>query len=203
MRKANYEYAHANNFMRNKYFLLRHGETIYQVKKRKMIYPWPEKKPIKLTKNGQKQIKKAAKILKKKKIDLIYSSDIFRTRQTAGIVAKELGKKTLFDKRLRDVNLGIYNGKTKEEFFKYFPRDSRERFYKRPKNGESWSDCQKRMLNFLKETDKKYKGKNILIISHGDPFMLLEEAVKKWSIPKLLKNMRTNFFKLGEIRKLN
>ena len=78
--------------LKNRYFLLRHGQTIYQVKKRKMIYPWPEINPIKLTKKGEKQIKKVAKILKNKKIDLIYSSDIYRTKQTARIVAKELGK---------------------------------------------------------------------------------------------------------------
>ena len=78
------------NFSKNKYYILRHGETIYQTEKKKMMYPWPESEPVLLTKNGLSQIKKVAKSLKNKKIDLIYSSDASRTRQTAEIVAREL-----------------------------------------------------------------------------------------------------------------
>lgn len=189
--------------LKNKYFLLRHGETIYQTKKKDFTYPWPEIKPVKLTKKGVSQIKKVANSLKKEKIDLIYSSDIFRARQTAKIVAKILGLEVFFDPRLRDTNLGLYHGRAKQEFYQDFPRIFPLRFIKRPAGGESWKDCQKRIFGFFREIDKKYKGKTILIVSHGDPLWLLEGALKNWSIENFLKTAQPNYLKVGELKKLN
>jgi len=203
--------------MMNTYYIVRHGETVYQTKKEKIIYPWPEVSPLSLTNRGVKEIKTLAKKLKKAKvdelrssprcadacvIDLIYSSDIFRARQTAEIIAKELGLKVNFDSRLRDINLGIYHGRKKEEFYRDFPRVFPLRFIKRPPGGESWQDVQKRMLNFLKKIDKKQKGKNILIVSHGDPLWLLEGAIKGWNLEKFSKTSKPNYIQPGELRKL-
>jgi len=190
--------------LRNKYFILRHGETIYLTKKKNFTYPRPDKPPVELTKKGEKQVKFVAKKLKKVGINLIFSSDFFRTRQTAKIVAEELNKRIHLDKRLRDVNLGIYHGGPKKDFYRAFPIHSKNRFNKKPPKGESWRDLQKRMLNFLKFLDKKFKGKTILIISHGDPLWLLEGAVKNWSTKKLLKIKDSGIgrIKVGELRQL-
>jgi len=188
--------------MNNQYYLLRHGETIYQTKKKDFIYPWPEKPAVKLTKRGENQIKSVAKEIKKEKIDLIFASDFFRTRQTAKIVEKELGLKIIFDKRLRDINIGIYRGGLKEEFIRDFPRSFPYRFIKRPPGGENWQDCQKRVVGFLKEIDKKYKNKKILIISHGDPLWLLEGTLRGWEIGDFVKTQGANYIKTGELRKI-
>lgn len=188
--------------LKNKYYILRHGQTIYQTKKKKIIYPFGDKPPIPLTKKGERQIKNAAKKLKRYKIDLIYSSDFYRTRQSAEVVARELGvKKIFFDKRLRDVNLGIYHGGKKEDFYRDFP-SILSRFSKRPKKGESWQDVQKRVLACLKDLEKKYKGKNILIVSHGDPLWLLERKIKGLSSKNILGNLKKNYIQPGELRKL-
>jgi len=191
--------------LNNEYFILRHGQTIYQTKKKEIIYPpLPENSDVHLTKKGKEQIRKTAKELKKEGIDLIFASDFFRTKETAEIVAEKINRKVIFDKRLRDVNLGIYHGQNKKVYYKDFPRGSAKMFFKKPKNGESWFMCQKRLINFLKELEKKYKGKKILIVSHGDPLWLLEGGVKKWSIKKLLKIKKLRqTIKNGEVRKLN
>lgn len=189
-----------NMKLNNQYFLLRHGQTIYQKKRKKFTYPWPDNPPVKLTKDGEKQIKDVVKKLKTRKIDLIYSSDIYRCRQTAEIVAKKLDLKTDFDKRLRDINLGIYHGRPKKDFYRDFP-NLQERFSKRPKKAESWNDVKKRLLNFLKEIEKKYKKKKILIVSHGDPLWLFEGIVKGWSNKEQLENKDT-YIKVGELRKI-
>lgn len=188
--------------LNNQYFILRHGQTIHQTKNIKFIYNWPDNLPVKLTEKGEKQIKEAAEKLKKNKIDLIYSSDIYRCRQTAGIVAKRLGLKVNFDKRLRDINLGIYHGRPKKEFYQDFP-NREERFYKRPPKGENWSDCRKRIIDFIKDIDKKYKNKNILIISHGDPLWLLGGWAKGLTNKELLRREeKTTFPEVGEFKKL-
>ena len=164
--------------MKNRYFLLRHGETIYQTEKKGILYPsLPEKNPICLTKRGIEQIKKVAKKLKDKKIGLIFSSDVSRTRQTAEIIAKELGLEINLDKRLRDVNFGIFSGKLKKEYQKLFS-DRKEKFFKRPPRGESWNDVRERVSCFLKEIEEKHKDKNILIVSHGDTLWLLAGIIK-------------------------
>jgi len=190
--------------MKNTYFLLRHGETIYQTKKRKIVYPRPEASQVKLTKKGEQQIKRAAKFLKKKHIDAIYASDIFRTRQTAKIVAKAIGIKVILDSRLRDINLGVYHGSKKDEFYRDFPRNAKTRFSQRPKGGESWNDVKRRMKNFVREIDGKHKNKNILIISHGDPLWILEGAMKGLNNQGLISEIfvKKNYIQPGEARAL-
>jgi len=188
--------------MNNTYYILRHGQTAYQMEKRGTIYPWPESSPVFLTEEGEKQAQKAAEELKGKSLDLIYSSDASRTRQTAEIVNKELGLEIIFDPRLRDVNAGIYNGRPEKDLLTEIPR-LEERLYKRPSQGENWIDVQKRMIDFLKDIDKKHKNRNILIVSHKGPLWFLEVAVKGWDEESLLevgqKGLATAQFKKLEI----
>ena len=188
-------------FSQNKYFILRHGQTAYQSEKKKILYDWPGLNSFPLNEKGEKKIKKEAKKLKNKKIDLIFASDTLRTRQTAEIVAKELGLKINFDQRLRDINFGIYQGREKKEFQKDFPV-SLARFEKRVPGGESWSDVKKRVIDFIREIDQRYKGKKILIVSHGDPLWLLEGAMKGLSNQELLKTHQKDFIKTGQFREI-
>jgi len=163
--------------MNNKYILLRHGETKYQAQKLDTLYSKKEQFSLPITKRGKEEIKKRAKELKKKNIDLIYCSDFYRTKQTAKIVSEELSLSVKFDKRLRDTDFGIFSGKSGEEYRNYFSSKI-QRFSKRPINGESWKDVKKRAVDFLKEIDKKHKNKIILIISHADPVWLLAGYIK-------------------------
>lgn len=188
--------------LKNKYYILRHGQTIYQTKKKKTVYPRNDNPKVHLTEKGRKQVRTSAKKLKKAGIELIYSSDFYRTYQTAKIVARELGiRKIIFDKRLRDTSLGVYQGGKKEDFYRDFPSGI-SRFSKRPKNGENWNDIQKRILAFMKELEKKYKGKTILIVSHGDPLWLLERKVKKVPSFDFVRALKLNYIQPGELRKL-
>jgi len=185
--------------MNNKYFLLRHGEALSN--KKRIISCWPEKARFPLTRKGKKQIKKLAKELKSKKIDLIFSSDLLRTRQTAEIVAGELRVKPRYDKRLREFNLGILNGKPLKEVNKFLGKRIRKFKIRAPK-AENYTDLKKRMYNFFRDIDKKYSGKTILIISHETPFIMLTAAVRSYSDQKILKYWKGLKIKVGEFRKL-
>lgn len=187
--------------MNNTYFILRHGETPYQLKKEEIIYPWPEPFPILLTEKGKKQIENVAKKLGSKKINLIFSSDIPRAKETAEIISKKIRIKPIFDSRLREINMGIYKGKPTEEYKKDFP-DRRQKFFNQPLNGESRQDCRKRMMDFLEEIDKKYRNKNILIISHGTPLYLLEGTVRGLKDEKLLEKNEDFSLEVGQFKKL-
>ena len=192
----------SQQYSRNKYLILRHGKTIYQSKGRKTSYDWPSISSFPLIEKGKKKIIKLLKDLKKEKIDIIYSSDALRTRQTAEIVAKEIGLDINFDSRLRDTNLGIYQGKNRKDFFRDFPKNL-ERFNKRIPKGESWPDVKKRVIDFLKDVDKRHDGKKILIVSHGDPLWLLEGIVRGLENKEMLReNLEKKKIKTGELRKI-
>jgi len=156
--------------LRNKYYLLRHGEAVSNVKV--VISCWPEKFHNPLTRKGVAKIKNVAKELQGKNIDLIFSSPLLRTKETAGIVANNLDLKVKYDKRLRELEVGAYNGKPVEEFLRYF-KDRKERITKAVPKGENYSDVLERIFDFLKDINKKYKGKTILIVSHQAPLLLL------------------------------
>lgn len=156
--------------LKNKYFLLRHGQAISNVKK--INSSWPEKFYNPLTRKGETQIRTSARILKNKNIDLIFSSDILRAKATAEIVGESLNLKPNYDKRLREYGFGIYNGGSLMEFSNFF-KSQEARFYRKPKNGETYAEIKKRILFFLKSLEKKFSGKNILIVSHQVPIILL------------------------------
>ncbi len=61
------------------------------------------------------------------------------------------------------------------------------------------------MLSFIKEIDKQYTNKKILIISHGDPLWMLEGIIKGLNNQEILDEifLKKNYIKVGELRKIN
>lgn len=182
--------------LNNIYFILRHGEA--RSNKEQFVSSWPEKVNNPLTEKGKKQVKKIIPKLKRENIDLIFSSDLLRCKQTAEMISKSSKFKIKFDKRLRETNVGIFNGRTVEEWENFF-KNKKERFIKRPPKGESKRDVYKRMLDFIKEINKRYTNRSILIISHGD---VLLGAVKGFSGKKMLRNKDKSELNTGEYKKI-
>jgi len=155
---------------------MRHGETKYQEKKIPKVYTEEENPIIPLTERSKRNLKKIAKELKEKNIDVIYSSPYKRTRQTAEIVAEEISKDIVFDKRLIDIKLGVLHGRSVLGYYKTYLKN--KSFSNKPEKGENWRDVQKRVIDFIKEIDNKYTNKKILIVSHGDPVWFLAGFLK-------------------------
>jgi len=157
--------------LNNKYFLLRHGQTIYQKENRKTNYTREENPFLILTDEGVKMVEKSAEELKSDNINLIFSSPYERTKQSANIVSKIIGvEKINYDDRLVDIDLGKFMGGPSQDSEVFYSTGS---FDNRPEDGESWNDILKRVGEFLEELETKYKGQNILIISHADPIWLM------------------------------
>lgn len=180
-------------FSTNNYYFFRHGHSQRQVIN--LASCWPEKKALPLTKKGEKQVLKSAKKLKDKKIDLIFSSDLLRTKQTAEIISKETGAKIIFDKKLREADVGIFNGRHPKLFWDYILKKQNPYTAKAPK-GESLANIQKRVYDFLKKIDKKYDNKNIVIVSHELPLTVLRKTLDGCSIEKIIEWRRKNTKKL-------
>lgn len=186
-------------FTTNQYLVLRHGES--ECFKKGILSYKNKGAGCPLTKESRKDIEKIAQKLKKEKIDLIFSSDFLRTKQTAGIVSKELGIKLKYDKRLREVNVGIFDGRNIKEYSNFLKKQT-ERFTVRPEKGENWNDVKERVNNFLKDIDGKYKNKKILIISHGGPILMMESIVNGFNKEEIIKHWKTKLINVGELRKL-
>ena len=194
--------------LKNRYFLLRHGKTIHQAEKKDIIYNYPDDNPAcVLLEQGIKEVQLAGEILKGKNIDLIFSSDILRTRQTVKIVAELINydiEKIVYDKRLRDINWGIFGGKSKEKAWAYYDNDMMKKFEQGVPQGESWDQCKKRMAEVLKEIENNFENKNVLIVSHGDPLWLLEGYMRgKNNEELILEENKKESIKTGEIREIN
>ena len=148
----------------NSYFVMRHGEAENNVQG---IVSYKLEDVYHLTEKGMTQVKTAATKIKNEGIDLIISSPIMRTKETALAVAETLGLSAdavIFDTRITEVNTGDFNGSNIDEYRSYFT-STLEKFSKPSPNGENLEQMKARIGEFLYEIDQKYKGKKILLVA--------------------------------------
>ncbi len=124
-----------------------------------------------LTKKGEQKAVHTAAELKKEKIDLIFSSPFLRAQKTAGIVQKEIGlaQDVIVDERLHEHNEG------------------------------SPIEVRRRMGEFLFEVEKRYRNKNILIISHGSPLWTLQQVAARRPFREFIN---TEMLRTAEVREM-
>ena len=183
----------------NTFFLLRHGQATSNVSG--LIASADEEtrnNPSRLTELGIKQAKIAAEKLLGESIDFIYSSPFKRTMETASIVAERLGLDIKTDKRLSEVNVGVFSGLTVEEYGDYF--DGKNRLTTAPNSGESLMDIRARVKDFLDYLNSQHKNKNILIVGHGDVLWMMMSILSGVEGDEILK---TPYIENGEIKKFS
>lgn len=188
----------------NRYFVVRHGEAGNNVK---AIINSDSRDEIHLTEKGRTQAKEAGDGLSVEKIDLIFSSPFFRTKETACIIAEKIGIKTedvVIEDRLSESNTGVFNGKAICEYVNYFS-SFEERFVKNPPQGENYTAVKKRITDFIYDLEKQHSGKNILIVTHDSPIWLLFSGVKGMNMKEtlLMRGGGEFFMKNAEVRKLD
>lgn len=126
-----------------------------------------------LSELGVEQALKLKELVKDKKFDIVFCSDLVRARKTAKLSFPN--SKIIIDKRLRECNYGDYtrgdsNFLDKKYYFHItnpFP------------NGESLTDVEKRIRNFLKEVSLKFPKKQVAIVSHKSPQLAFEVIINK------------------------
>ena len=186
-------------YSKNVFFLVRHGEATSNLGDLIAAGPEKGKHIAELTEHGREQVQEVATALTKKKIDVIFTSPYKRAKDTAKIIAQKIGAHVIVDKRLGELNCGVFNWRDDAEYQKFFTGQL-EKFVKAPPGGETLSDLKKRVLQFLNEINEKYSGKNIVIISHGDPLWMMEAAVAGLDAGETLK---LPYFKTGSIKEIH
>jgi 2,3-bisphosphoglycerate-dependent phosphoglycerate mutase len=129
---------------------------------------------IELNQHGISQAKATAEQCAGLDIDAIYASDLKRALQTAQEIARPIGMQIICDPRLREMNMGIFEGMLIEkiktdyaEIFGLYASDNPE--YIVP-NGESRQQKHQRVVSFIEETLPKHVEKTIIVVSHGGVF---------------------------------
>ena len=156
----------------NTYYAMRHGEAENNILDTASTVR-PESHH--LTEAGREAVRKNAERMEG--IDLIFASPFTRTHETAEIVRETLGlseDSIIFDERLREISIDTkYEGVVWDEYRNLFS-SVQERFEQAPGQGETLSEVRRRMGDFVYDLESRYKGKRILIVSHGDPIWMLK-----------------------------
>lgn len=146
-----------------KIYLTRHGQTRYN--KLKLMQGLTDEP---LNEEGRNQAILKSQALKDIKFDVIYSSPLIRTIQTASLISGVDPKEIIKDERIIETDFGKYELKPyyllgpKMTLYWMFP----EIFKHSPKTVEDKSSMIKRSKDFLKEIESK-DYENVLIVCHG------------------------------------
>ena len=186
---------------KNEYYVLRHALNTRNLEDGRVIMNnHLESDKYDLTAKGREQIKEVTKKLKKTGLDAIYASPFLRTRQTAQIVADELGLKVHIDKRLSELDHGsMCEGKTEYACINLGDKKDLDTKYG---DGESWRDARRRMFEFIKEIDKKHKNEKVLIVSHMATLWLLESTLLGLDEEESVSGRAKLYLEEGELRKV-
>jgi isoleucyl-tRNA synthetase len=194
---------------KNNYWVMRHGEAENNV----LDIIDATKTKFHLTARGKRQVELSIKKFKHeltrkgKKIDVVITSDILRTKETDEIDLKILGEvDAKVDKRLEEIQLGVdLMGCHDEKYHVLFPT-FQSKFERRPEGGESVRDLRTRLWAFLKECEAKYEGKNILLVTHEYPIWMLSQVSEGWTEREAIAEKEKrgdDFIKFAEVRKLD
>ena len=146
--------------------LIRHGETEWNSQQRMQGHSNSD-----LSSVGQAQIQALGQWMKNVPFDLIYSSDSLRAKQTAEAITQFSGHELQFDQRLREKNLGVFEGLTSEEARERHPEVFR--LFKTAGSkyvideGESTQQLQDRALEIVNEIRIKHPEERVLLVTHG------------------------------------
>jgi broad specificity phosphatase PhoE len=154
--------------MTTRVLLIRHGETDWNATGR-----WQGRAPVPLNDSGLEQSRLLGRYLAAHDppIDVIYSSDLARAVQTAEAVAAPLQLAVRPEPRLREVDLGDWQGLTRAEAEAWdaarYAVYVMGRGTSPPPNGESWEQVKTRARSAFDDLSARHAGRTIALVSHG------------------------------------
>jgi probable phosphoglycerate mutase len=144
--------------------LTRHGETDWNSEHR-----WQGHADRPLNERGREQARALAVELGGRAIDAVYSSDLARARETAEIVAAELGLPVHVERGLREVDVGSWSGLAHTHIETSDPEGFRrwQDGAKGWEGGESYEEMGERVVATVLALAAAHPGKTLLVVTHG------------------------------------
>ena len=165
----------------NRYFIVRHGESEYMSKG---IYTADPESVYPLTQKGREQAARAAHTIRAslaqtpEKSLVLLTSPVRRARETATIMARELGldgSSIVVDERLAEFNFGEYDGRPKSEWIQALARP--DWYTVHPDHGESFEEAKIRFGKAIYGYEETYADKTVVMVSHAVGFKSLVEVL--------------------------
>lgn len=135
--------------------LARHGETDWNRDGRFQGHANPP-----LNERGRAQARELAEQLATVAIDVVYSSDLDRARETAEIVATRKDLPVAIDVGLREIDVGSWSGLTRAEIEERFSGAEHH-------DGESREEHLARVVAAVERIARAHTGERVLVVSHG------------------------------------
>ncbi|AWH91743.1 histidine phosphatase family protein [Dietzia lutea] len=164
--------------MTRRLILLRHGQTHYNASLRMQGQLDTE-----LSELGVRQAHAVGRALAPRRPWTILSSDLQRAHETAKALASEVGLDVRTDPRLRETNLGTWQGMSHSEVDEQWP-DARLRWRSSPRwsppDGESRIDVARRtreVVDELVESSPEWGEHPAVIVAHGGAIAALTGAL--------------------------
>jgi len=151
-------------------YIVRHGETDMNKAGKLMGQKFDDG----LNAEGISQAHELASTMKKGDFDIIFSSPLKRSIETAKIVAERVAAPIIERAEIIERDFGSLSGKTWIEMSELTspPTDFRQldleqKYDYRPYGGESFGDVKERFMRLVEEIKNDWQGKKVLIVAHG------------------------------------
>ena len=153
---------------RPRLILIRHGQTDWNATGR-----WQGQADPPLNDLGRTQARHTAQELVSQDIDVLISSDLARASETAQIIGAAIGLPVQLEPRLREINLGDWQGLYSDEIRARWPREMKTWIESplaiRPPHGESIRELADRVWAAVAELVVRYPDQRVGIVAHELP----------------------------------
>lgn len=169
-------------------YLIRHGHIDVKGEKR-----FVGQVDIPLSEKGRSQANALRQWFEKMPLDAIYASDLSRTLATAIIIGAPHDRSPVPVKKLREIDLGSWDGRTfshiKTSFPKAFEKRGKEIAHFKVPGGESFSELQNRVVPAFND---------IAMSAAGDTLIVAHAGVNRVILCHILGMPLSNLFRLEQ-----
>jgi alpha-ribazole phosphatase len=158
---------------------------------------------------GIRQVEQTAAAMKSLKVDMIYTSDLQRSVQTAEIIAEALSVPHVIQSHLlRELDFGKWDQHTYDEVYEMNQGLLRSWYDDpmniAPPNGETLKTLGGRIDQLLSQIIQKHKSETVIIVSHGGPIRWFQakwikcEPSQFWYVQGLRHGMAAAYEKIED-----
>jgi broad specificity phosphatase PhoE len=152
--------------------LIRHGQTDWNVEGR-----WQGQADPPLNERGREQAQRVAEYHSQFGFAALYSSDLRRAMETAQIIGAKIGLEVIPEPRLREINLGRWQGMLTDDIQAQYPEEfqrwHREPLSVQPPDGEIVHALAARVLEAINEMIARYPKRRVGVVAHELPIAIV------------------------------
>ncbi len=167
-------------------YAIRHGETDWNILRR-----WQGQGLAPLNPAGLRQAARVAARLAGEGLTALYSSDSTRAWQTAQVIAAATGLPINPDARLREIDVGLWQGHSTDEIIALdgarFTAREADALNVRCPEGENLAEVVARVEEALNAISAAHPGGRVALVTHGGPIAAIRYLVRWRASPDLLK----------------